>query len=82
VLGSLISFNITGIEFAMTALFTVIFVEQWLSAEHHLPAITGLICAVLSLVFIGPDNFLLPALVATVTCLLLGKSFIEDHSCV
>jgi 4-azaleucine resistance transporter AzlC len=80
VLGSLISFNITGIEFAMTALFTVIFVEQWLSAKHHLPAIIGLICAVLSLVFIGPDNFLLPALVATVTCLLLGKSFIEDRS--
>jgi 4-azaleucine resistance transporter AzlC len=81
VLGSLISFNITGIEFAMTALFTVIFVEQWLTVKHHLPAIIGIVCAVVSLIFIGPDNFLLPALIATVTLLLLGRPLIEEPVC-
>ncbi|MDD2297072.1 MAG: AzlC family ABC transporter permease, partial [Sphaerochaetaceae bacterium] len=41
-LGSYITFNITGIEFAMTALFTVIVVEQWLNSKNHLPSILGL----------------------------------------
>ncbi len=76
VLGSYITFDITGIDFAMTALFTVIFTEQWLSAENHAPALIGAFCAVISLLLFGPENFLLPALVVAVTLLLLLKRWI------
>ncbi len=79
VLGSFITFNITGIDFAMTALFTVIVVEQWLNSKSHLPAIIGFVCAVLSLVWLGPAQFLLPALIVTVMILLVMRNVLEPQ---
>ena len=79
VLGSFITFNITGIDFAMTALFTVIVVEQWLNCKSHLPAIIGFVCAVLSLVWLGPAQFLLPALIVTVMILLVMRNVLEPQ---
>ncbi|MGI6433045.1 MAG: AzlC family ABC transporter permease [Sphaerochaetaceae bacterium] len=70
-LGSLISFNTAGIEFAMTALFSVIVVEQWLSGSYHSSALIGAGCAILSLVVLGPSHFLLPALIVTLLFLLV-----------
>ncbi len=69
VLGSVLPFDMTGIDFAMTALFVVIFIEQWLSAATHAPALLGLGFGLLSLLVFGPDAFLLPALVCTVLAL-------------
>lgn len=43
-LGSSFSFNTQGIDFAMTALFVVIFVNQWREAKSHVPALVGLVC--------------------------------------
>jgi 4-azaleucine resistance transporter AzlC len=71
--GDLITFDITGIDFAMTALFTVIVVEQWLSTKNHIPALVGFICAVIALLIFGPDQFLLPALITCVTLLMVFK---------
>ncbi|ROR31721.1 4-azaleucine resistance transporter AzlC [Mobilisporobacter senegalensis] len=70
ILGDLISFDTSGIEFSMTALFIVIFVEQWLSTKNHLPAYIGLFCGIISLILFGADNFLLPAMVITVIILM------------
>lgn len=70
-IGSLITFNTTGIDFAMTALFVVIFVEQWKEASCHLPALVGGGCAICSLLLFGPDRFLPPALIATIIILML-----------
>ena len=64
-LGELIPFDFEGADFAMTALFVVIFVEQWQSAKSHLPALIGALCSVVSLLIFGPDNFILPALAAS-----------------
>ena len=75
-LGSFSSFDITGIEFAMTALFTVIFVEQWIESPSHVPALIGSTCAIICLVAFGPDRFLLPALAVTVALLLLFRRVI------
>ena len=61
----------TGVDFAMTALFVVIAVGQWKENPRHLPAIIGGVCAFVSLYFVGPDNFLLPAL-GGIAVLLLG----------
>ena len=72
--GSLISFDTTGIDFSMTALFTVIVVNQWMDSETHFPAICGVIVGVLCLLFLGPDKFLLPSLFLVSCILLLGRN--------
>ena len=69
VIGGVLPFDSTGIDFAMTALFTVIFVEQWMSAKCHIPAFLGLGAAAVSLAILGPDNFILPAMIAI--CVML-----------
>ena len=61
--GSLIPINYEGVDFALTALFVTIFVEQWLSTRNHAPAVIGLLSTVLCLVFFGPDVFLIPSMV-------------------
>lgn len=71
VAGSLLAFDTTGVDFAMTALFTVIFVEQWLSASSHIPAVIGILSGILSLILFGADQFILPSLVIAVTILCL-----------
>lgn len=65
--------DFTGIDFSMTALFLVIFLEQWRGAKSHLPALLGLGCASAFLLVLGADNFLLPALCTTVAVLLLVR---------
>ncbi len=76
-IGSLITFDTTGADFAMTALFVVIFVEQWKEAKCHLPALIGGGCALFSLLLFGPDSFLPPALFAAVVLLLLSRRTID-----
>ncbi len=73
VIGGVMPFDSAGIDFAMTALFTVIFVEQWLSAKNHIPALIGFGAAGISLGLLGPDNFILPAMLAICVMLVLGK---------
>lgn len=68
--GQLIQFNTTGVDFAMTALFVVLALEQWLAADSHLPALLGLGCGVVALSVLGPDNFIIPALLVAVIVLL------------
>ena len=69
VIGGVLPFDSTGIDFAMTALFTVIFVEQWKSSKCHIPAFLGLGAAAVSLALLGPDQFILPAMLAI--CVML-----------
>lgn len=61
-LGAFIRFDTTGIDFVMTALFTVMFVNQWEEQSDHRSALTGLICAALCLLVFGKDGFMLPAM--------------------
>jgi len=73
-LGAAISFNSTGIEFAMTALFVMIFIEQWETSNDHKPAITGVLCSVICLIIFGKESFLIPAMICiTVSLLLIRK---------
>ena len=69
-LGSVITFDTTGIDFAMTALFVVIFIEQWLAADKHLPALIGLAAAMISLKFFGPEQMVLPSMLLLFSALL------------
>lgn len=63
-LGPVIPFNTEGLEFAMTALFVTVFVEQWMSTKDHVPAIIGVAVSVACLLIFGAGNFLIPAMVA------------------
>lgn len=67
VAGALIHFNTTGIDFAMTALFLVIAVDQWQTYRSHLPALLGCGITVASLALLGADAMLIPAL-----CVIIG----------
>ena len=73
IMGTVIPFDFNGIEFSMTALFTVIFVEQWKSFPSHIPALLGLGVSMVFLILLGADRFLLPAMMVTVILLILFK---------
>lgn len=69
--GSLLPINYEGVEFALTALFVTIFVEQWLSTKKHGPAIVGVAATAVSLILFGRDVFLIPSMVIIAACLIL-----------
>lgn len=78
--GSLITFNSTGIDFAMTALFLVILTEQWISSKNHFPAIIGVLSSVICLLLFGKDDFILPSMICILSILLaFKKSPINKH---
>lgn len=61
--GTLLPINYEGIEFALTALFITIFVEQWLSSKNHIPAVIGVASTLICLLIFGRDVFLIPSMV-------------------
>jgi 4-azaleucine resistance transporter AzlC len=69
--GDILPVDFTGIDFAATAFFTTVVVDQWRRAQDRLPAIVGGVCAVLFLFVLGPDRFILPALAAGTLALFL-----------
>lgn len=73
-LGTVLPFDTTGIDFSLTALFITVVVEQWLAASDHTPALIGAGASVLCLLLFGPGSFLLPSMaVITVLLLLLAR---------
>lgn len=79
ILGSLLQFDTTGIDFAMTALFTVIFVEQWMYTKNHLPAYIAGVAILISAIIFHLSDFLLPALIILVALLLLFEKRVEER---
>lgn len=70
---TVISFDSTGIEFAMTALFIVMFMELWYRRTNRPAELIGMASAVLCLALFGAENFVLPTMVLMVAVILLGK---------
>lgn len=70
-LGTALTINTQGADFAMTALFIVIAVGQWENAKSHLPALLGGGISLLTLVLFGPERFLVPALAVMILALLV-----------
>lgn len=66
-LGNLIHFDTKGLDFVMTAMFVVIFMEQWLKEKRHTSEWIGLGASVGCLIVFGPDNFMIP----TMICILI-----------
>lgn len=77
-LGYVIHFDVTGIEFVMTALFVVMFIDQWDEADSHAPALIGTGCSLLCLLILGSERFLIPAMALITVCFLAQKKLRED----
>lgn len=76
-LGSVLRFDTTGIEFVMTALFVVMFLSQWEESKDHRPALIGLGCSLLCLLVFGSGGFIIPAMALIILCFLFGKRRLE-----
>ena len=72
-LGSLITFDTTGLDFTLTALFIVLLLEQVKKPENRMVGILGMVCTAVSLVIFGADNFLIPAMILLLVVLLGGR---------
>ena len=77
IVGSLLKIDTSDISFVMTAMFVVIFLEQWLKEKEHSASLIGLAVSVLCLVVFGPDSFMVPTMVLIVGLLALLRKPLE-----
>lgn len=77
-IGSMLTFNTAGIDFSMTALFIVVFIEQWKSTRNHASALIGVTVSLVCLLIFGEDNFLIPSMVAITAVLTLLRGRLEQ----
>ena len=71
VLGQILPFDLTGIDFCMTALFVIVFLDQWEKADSHFPAFVGLFMGLVCLLVVGKSYFLLSALLLSSAILII-----------
>lgn len=77
-IGSLITFDTTGIDFSMTALFITIVIDQWRDTKEHRPVLIGFFCSLIFLIILGAEHFIIPALLGITAGLLLFRRRIEE----
>jgi len=70
IFGNLITFSTKGLDFVMTSMFVVIFVEQWMKDKSHVSAILGIVLSVISLLLFDPDHFVIPAMILMLLALI------------
>ena len=75
--GQLIPIDFTGVDFSMTALFVVIYIDQMLASRNKITGVIGIVCAVVCLIIFGADKFLFPSLILTVALLSAMKPLID-----
>lgn len=75
--GSFIQFDAKGLEFVMTALLVVIFLNQWMKEKQHYSSLIGIGCTVVSLLIFGSSDFLIPAMLLILAILTLFRHPIE-----
>ena len=77
IIGSLLKFDTSGISFVMTAMFVVIFLNQWEKEKQHASAIIGIAAPLVCLRIFGSGSFLIPSMVCILVALLLLRRPIE-----
>ena len=73
VFGSVLNINTEGIDFSMTALFLVVFTEQWTSTKDHRSAIVGVTASVICLLVFGASAFLIPSMISITVILTVMR---------
>lgn len=82
IFGSFLTFNTEGLDFVMTAMFVVIFMEQWLKDKDHTSALLGIAISLLCLVAFGADNFIIPSMLGILGVLTLLRGKLEREEAV
>ena len=77
IFGSFSHFNTEGLDFVMTAMFVVIFMEQWLKEKRHTSALVGIGISLLCLLTFGADHFIIPSMLAILGVLTLIRNPLE-----
>ncbi len=77
IFGSLIKFNTEGLDFVMTAMFVVIFMEQFLKEKNHIPSFLGLGISLLCLIIFGADSFIIPSMIGILVILSAARLKLE-----
>lgn len=77
-LGNFTTFNTEGLDFSLTALFVVIFVDQWKKKKNRIPALLGVGAALGSLVLFGPSDFIIPAMILILASLTMLRGKLEE----
>ena len=77
ILGSCLTFDTKGLDFVMTAMFVVIFLEQWMHEKYHQTAWIGIFSAVLCLNVFGAEAFMIPTMLLILSALVLGRKYLE-----
>ncbi|MEA5039379.1 MAG: AzlC family ABC transporter permease [Clostridiaceae bacterium] len=72
-LGAVITFNIRGLDFVLTALFVVLFLEQMKKPENRVSGVMGIGCTAAGLWIFGADHMVIPSMCAILFALLLGR---------
>ncbi|MDG2914519.1 AzlC family ABC transporter permease [Bisgaard Taxon 10/6] len=78
VFGNILPVNLQGVEFAMTALFIVIFAENWMKEKVHDSSWLGLGITLFFLVTAGKEHFLIPTLFTILAVLTLRRNKLEN----
>lgn len=78
VLGSMLNFNTMGIDFVLTALFVVIMINQWQSTKNHIPAMIGVVSAIVCRLLFGADSFIIPTMILIIVLVTTMKKPIEQ----
>ena len=76
-LGAVLPFSTEGVDFVMTAMFVVIFLNQWEKEKQHASAIIGIAAPLVCLRIFGSGSFLIPSMVCILVALLLFRRPIE-----
>ena len=71
---------IEGIDFSMTALFLVVFTEQWMSTKDHRSAVAGVAASVICLLIFGASAFLIPSMISITVILTLMRGSKKTES--
>lgn len=75
--GGFLKVDTSGIGFVMTAMFVVIFLEQWLKERRHISALIGLGASILCLTIFGADRFMIPTMITIILILTLCRTLLE-----
>lgn len=75
--GSLIPFDTKGLDFVMTAMFVVIFLDQLAKEKKHYTSLIGLLASVVCLLIFGADSFMIPTMLLILLLLGLLRKPIE-----
>nr|WP_288664522.1 AzlC family ABC transporter permease [uncultured Dorea sp.] len=79
IIGSLLKINTDGISFVMTAMFVVIFMDQWLKEDQHLSSLIGLGVSLICLLIFGVDSFMIPTMITIVVLLTVLRHRLEKE---